>query len=102
VRAGPVAQLGLAITAAGALFVALLLYKRWRLERVPDGLSFAETLARYRHNLELRVERGRTYVWWYLGSILLGPTVLVLAPFLWHPRPTAMPIGAASAHDRED
>ena len=64
---------------------------------MPDGLSFTETLARYRDNLRLRVERGRTYVWWYLVSILLGPTVLVLGPFLWHPRPTGKPIGAVAA-----
>src|ERR1700722_3117042 len=86
----PIARLGLGITAAGALFVALLLHKRWRLERVPDGLSFAETLAGYRHSLERQIERSRAYVWWHLVPILLGPAVFVLGPFVWHPRPTDM------------
>jgi hypothetical protein len=93
---GPIAQLGFAITAAGGLFVALLVHKRWRLQRVPDGLSFAETLACYRQNLELRIERSRAYVWWHLVPILLGPAVFVLGPFLWHPRPTEMPFGGVA------
>ena len=90
---GPIAQLGFATTAAGGLFVALLVHKRWRLQRVPDGLSFAETLACYRHTLELRIEHSRTYVWWHLVPILLGPAVFALGPFLLHPRPTEMPFG---------
>lgn len=94
---GPIAQLGFAIMAAGGLFVALLLHKRWRLQRVPDGLSFAETLACYRHNLELRIERSRAYVRWHLVPILLGPAVFVLGPFVWHPRPTEMPFGGVVA-----
>jgi len=93
---GPIGQLGFAIIAAGALSVALLLHKRWRLEKVPDGLTFAETLASYRQSLQLRVERSRTHVWWYLVPILLGPMVLVLGPFLWHPRTTDMPIGGVA------
>jgi hypothetical protein len=93
---GPIAQLGVAITAVGALFVALLVHKRWRLPVVPAGLSFAETLACYRHNLELRIQRSRTYAWWHLLPILLGPAVFVLGPFLWQPRLTEMPIAGAA------
>jgi hypothetical protein len=93
----PIARLSFAIIAAGGAFVALLLHKRMRLRAVPEGLSFAETVARYRSNLELRIAHARTFVWWYLVPVLLGPTVLVLDPILWHPRPLAMPIAGVIA-----
>jgi hypothetical protein len=50
-------------------------------------------LACYRHTLELRIEHSRTYVWWHLVPILLGPAVFALGPILLHPRPTEMPFG---------
>jgi hypothetical protein len=92
----PIARLGFGTTAAGALFVALLLHKRWRLERVPDELSFAETLASYRQNLQRQIERSRAYVWWYLVPIVLGPTVLVLGPLFRHPGAMDLPIGGVA------
>jgi hypothetical protein len=96
IRPGPLARLSYAMSAAGGLFAVLCLHKRMRLQRVPEGLSFAETLACYRHSLELRIEFVRTFVWWYLLPLLLGPTVLVLGPILWQPLPTATPIAGVA------
>lgn len=78
--------LGLVLTVAGAVMAVSFFNKRLRIQPVPEGLSFAATVATYRHNLQLRVANARASVWRYLLPLLLGPAVLVFFLLLKQPQ----------------
>ncbi|HEY6927860.1 MAG TPA: hypothetical protein VI653_30570 [Steroidobacteraceae bacterium] len=65
------------VTASGALFVAWFLHRHARTTPVPAGRGFAQSVALYRRNLELQLQRARSVLWWYLVPLSCGPAVLM-------------------------
>jgi hypothetical protein len=78
---------GSALLAAGALFVAWFLHRHARVESIPQGLEFAQLLTSYAQALERRRELSRSFLWWYLLPLAIGPAVLAIGHALQEPKP---------------
>jgi hypothetical protein len=78
---------GSALLAAGALFVAWFLHTRARVESIPEELEFAQLLAFYAQALERRSELSRSFLWWYVLPLAVGPAVLATGQALQQPQP---------------
>ena len=80
-------EIGSALMAAGVLFVVLFLHRRARVQPIPRGLGFAQLLALYTASLERRSELSRSFLWWYVLPLSLGPTVLAVGQAIQQPYP---------------
>jgi hypothetical protein len=78
----PIAKLSGVIMALAAAFVSWRIHRRMRISPVPDGLDFATTVTLYKANLESRVARDRTDLWWHLLPLMLGPVLLATSQLL--------------------
>jgi hypothetical protein len=74
-----VTRVGLGLIVFGALFVGGFLYRLIR-RRVPPPptADFAQTLASYRAGLQTAQKLSRTYAFWYVLPLCLGPLVIVI------------------------
>jgi hypothetical protein len=84
----PITRLGHALVAAGATFVGGFLYRIVRRgQPMPNGLDFAQSIARYRAGLEFARNLARTYAWWYILPLAIGPTIMAIAGVIRRPDP---------------
>jgi hypothetical protein len=74
-----ITRIGHALIVASALFVGGFLYRMMRRGgSMPAGLDFAQSMAFYRALLERSRKLSRTYVWWYVLPLSIGPAVLAI------------------------
>jgi hypothetical protein len=76
--------LGLVLALSGAVFVGVFLFRNARLRPIIRS-GFAATVALYRQELERRLRLSRTYLWWYVLPLSIGPAVLLIGPQLVRP-----------------
>jgi hypothetical protein len=70
---------GLALIVCGAIFVGGFLYRLIRHRApLPAGADFGETLAAYRAGLQRAHGLSRTYAFWYVLPLMIGPLVIVI------------------------
>jgi len=81
------AKVGCAMTAAGAVFVGWFLVRYARVQAMPGHSGFAIALAHYRLEIERRAALSRSYLWWYLLPLSLGPAVLLIGKAFQQPDP---------------
>jgi hypothetical protein len=70
---------GYALAAVGLVTLTWLLATRARVRALPPGIGFAQSLAIYRGNLELRRWLSSRYLRWYVLPMLPGAVLLELA-----------------------
>jgi hypothetical protein len=76
----PVAKAGHALIVAGAAWVAWFLRTQRRARPVmPADLDFAHTVSFHEGMLARAARLSRTYLWWYIVPLSVGPLLLFLA-----------------------
>lgn len=84
---GPALEIASALLVAGALFVAWFLHRHARVKSIPQGLEFAQLLIFYAQALERRSELSRSFLWWYILPLAVGPAALAVGQALQQPEP---------------
>ena len=56
---------------------------------MPEGLGFAQALAFYTQTLKRRSELARSFVWWYVVPLAVGPTAVAIELALRQPSPVS-------------
>jgi hypothetical protein len=95
----PFVKISSGLSAVATLLLGVTLRGQLRGTPLPDGMSFAQSLTRYRSCLERHCLLVRT-LRWYVVPLMLGPATLVVATALHRPdrlAPTAavLALGAA-------
>ncbi len=80
-------RLGHALIASAAVFIAWWMRGWLRDVRVPDGLSFEETVRIQRERLAIGKRVYQTAIWWYVLPLSLGPILLIIRSVLGEPDP---------------
>jgi FtsH-binding integral membrane protein len=89
-------RVGLGLIVCSALFVGGFLFRLIRRRvRPPPAADFAQTLALYRAGLQAAQKLSRTYAFWYVLPLSLGPLVIVIGEGIQKSDPRHAVIGVA-------
>jgi hypothetical protein len=80
-----VSKVGLALALGGAVFVGVFLFRYARPRTISRTAGFAATVDLYRAELVRRLKLSKTYFWWYVLPLSIGPIILMVAPQLAKP-----------------